>query len=330
MRKFFSIFFILACCGLALGRENRSGSGRMYSAWGNGQLVIYPGYNGDATEYFVDSVNGADANTGLSWEQAKATLDAAVDLARYLPGTTTIDDTKDHHAIVNVAPGHYNESLLFSGYNIEIIGSGCPVPGKDYGVSVNYDGAVTTTAVIAFSGSGIRLANLHVYCDAAIPAIYNAGGDNNIIENCVIECDGVTCTYGIQMESMKGSWIKDCVITSPLTAGIFLDGGADRYAINGGITGCQIMGDDTAGVKGIYAESTMTGYNFRIGDNYIDVEAGGVTSIGIDCDMTGNIFVADNYVVVETGASSITTAGHGQLNNHVSTNGTVTDPKDDD
>jgi hypothetical protein len=279
--------------------------------------------------YCVDSVNGSDSNTGTDWKNAFATMDKGIDMARYLPGTTTIDSTKDHNAYVLVAPGHYNESLLFSGYNIHVIGLGPAVPGKDYGVSVNYDGATAATAAMAFSGSGISLHNLHIHCAAAIPALWIAGGDNNLIENCVIECDGTLCTYGIQAASMKGSWIKDCVIRTPITTGIFLDGGADRYCIDGGIINCSIVGTAT-GVKGIHCESTMTVYNFRIHQNWIDVTSGGATSLAIHNEATGNMYITDNYCVVGAGATAITSASYGSLHNHVSTDGTVTDPFDDD
>lgn len=290
---------------------------------------LWPYYGTANRVYCVDSVNGNDSYSGFSWSRAKATIDAAVDLARYTLGTTTIDDSKDHHAVVLVAPGHYNEQLLFSGYNIHVIGCGPGVPGKDYGVSINYDGATAATAAVGFSGSGISLHNLHIYCAEAIPALYIAGGDNNLVENCVIECDGTNCTYGIHAVSMKGSWIKNVVIRTPATTGIFLDGGADRYAIDGGIVNCQIHGTAT-GVKGIHCESTMTVYNFLIHQNWIDVESGGAASIGIHNEATGNMYITDNYVVAETGATPISSASHGSLNNHISLNGTVTDPYDDD
>lgn len=279
--------------------------------------------------YFVDSVGGNDNNDGLAWATAKATIMAALNLARRLPGTSTIDDTKDHHTAVWVAPGHYNEAIAFSGYNIHLIGLSCPVPGKDYGVSVNYDGATAATAALAFSGSGIHIANLHVYCDAAIPAVFCAGGDNNLLENLVIECDGTNCTYGIQTYSMKGSWIRNCVIQSAKTAGIFCDGGADRYCINGGIEYNQIY-SAVSGAKGIYIEDTMTAYNFRVHNNWVELEGAGATAKGIDNDAAGNVFITENYVVVEGSASAVESASHGQLANHSSVNGTVTDPDDDD
>lgn len=292
-------------------------------------LPLFPQYGVYNRVFCVDGVNGDDDADGLGWARAKATIQAGVNAARYLINTTTIDDTKDHHAVVLVAPGHYNEQVLFSGYNIHVIGCGPGVPGKDYGVSINYDGAIAATAVVGFSGSGISLHNLHIYCAEAIPALFIAGGDNNLIENCVIECDGTNCTYGIQAYSMKGSWIRDCVIRTPKTVGIFLDGGADRYCIDGGIERCSIYGTAT-GVVGIHCENTMTVYGFRLFQNFIDVEGGGATARAIYNQATGNMFIADNYCVVETAATAISSAGHGSLNNHVSVNGTVTDPFDDD
>lgn len=293
-------------------------------------LPLFPHHTPQNRVLCVDSVNGDDSFNGFSWAKPTATIMAAVNKARYLLGTTTIDDTKDHHAVVLVAPGHYNEQVLFSGYNIHVVGCGPVVPGKDYGVSINYDGAIAATAVVGFTGSGNSLHNLHIYCEEAIPALLMAfPGDNNMLENIVIEGDGTNCTYAIQAQTMKGSWIHDCVLSGFVTSGIFLNGGANRYAIHGGIERCQMIGIP-AGIKGIHAENTMTMYNFRIYQNFIDVEQGGATAVGIHVEATGNVFVTDNYVVAETAATPISVAGHGSLNNHVSINGTVTDPYDDD
>lgn len=300
-------------------------TGKLYSRWMQGQMVVYPGYKGDAVEIFVDNVNGSDNNDGFSWEGAKATIQAGINLARYLPGTTTLDDTKDHHSIVFVAPGHYNEGeILFSGYNISVIGC-CPYPGKDYGVSINYDGAADATAAFAFSGSGIELANLHIYCDAALPALFIAGGDNNYIHDCVIECDGTNCTYGIQAYSLKGSWIERVIITGSTTAGIFADGGADRYCINGGIRDCQIY-SGVANTKGIFIESTMTVYNFAVDRNIIQL-ASGATCKGIDDDSAGALLI-DNYVSVPASATPIESAGGDQfvMGNHTAAGTVNADP----
>jgi len=183
--------------------------------------------------------------------------------------------------------------------------------------------------VVAFSGSGIRIANLHVTCSEAIPAIWCAAGDNNLIENCVIEGDGASMTYGIQADSLKGSWIRNCVITGFVTAGIYAAGGEDHYCIHGGIEGNQLY-SAVAGAKGIFIENTMTAYNFRIFQNFIDLEPAGATAKGIDDDTATNIIIGDNYVIVEASATAIESAGHGKLHNRSSVNGTVTVEDDDD
>ena len=264
--------------------------------------------------YHVDSVNGDDTYSGLSWEKAKATIDAAVDLARYLPGTTTIDDTKDHRTLVLVAPGHYNEQLLFSGYGIEIVGCGHGVPGKDYGVCINYDGAIAATCVVGFSGSGITLRNLFIECQEAIPGIYVAGGDNNLIENCVINGDD-DMTYGIHAASLKGTTIRDCVISGFATAGIWFEEGADRYAIQGKIEDC-IIHNDVANADGILFDGAIVCWAFAIDRNFIDVLGGGAGAIGIDINYTGIVLVTDNFVRAHTDA--IDHSGEGSMHNSVS------------
>lgn len=286
-------------------------------------------------KYYVDTNNGNDGYDGLTWARPFKTLMHALHIARHTAGTYDVNYDKDHEAWIYVAPGHYSESaevvstttgMLWSGYNIHIIGCGCPVPGKDYGVSINYDGSADTTAAFLLSGSGNHLANLHIYCSEAIPALYLAGGDNNLIENCVIECDGTNCTYGILADSMKGSWIRNCVIHNAATAGIKVAGGTDHYAIHGGIEGCQIHSDVT-GAKGIYLDSqaTLVAYNFRIAHNFVDVLGGGATSKGIDNDNTGGVMISENLVFahttpIETANSSLTVA------NHTNASATIVDP----
>lgn len=280
--------------------------------------------------YYVDGTNGNDGNTGKDWDNAFATIDYAATVAAYSHGTTALDYTdKRHRDAILIAPGHYNEGPLFTVYNTDIIGCSPAIPGKDYGVSINYDGAVASTAVFGIMGSGNLVANLHLYCDFAGPAIYMANGDNNYIVNCVIEGDNTNMTYGIQSAGMKGAWIRDCVIYGAVTAGIGVIGAADKYAIHGGIENCQIMASAT-GAKGIYVDGNNVVYNFRIHHNFIELEGAGATAKGIDVDPAGNVLVTDNYINIETSATAVEVNGHGILHNHVSTNGTVTDPFDDD
>jgi len=278
----------------------------------------------------VDSVTGDNNlnSAGESWNRAFATIQAAVNRARYLVGTTTIDDAKNHRSRVLVAPGHYNEQILFSGYGIDVIGLG-GVPGKDYGVSINYDAAIVAApSVVAWSGSANSLKNLHIHQAAAYPALYNAGGDNNLLENIVIEGDGAVCTYGVVMDSMKGSFIKNLVITGFITAGIHVTGGTDQYFIFGSIKDCMLF-SAAANVTGILVDSqaSLVAYGATIERNRV-ILSNGASCKGIDVNNTGAVVVCENIVSVPASATPIEHAGGDQflINNHTAAGTVNVDP----
>jgi hypothetical protein len=274
--------------------------------------------------FYVDGTNGDDNNDGRSWGTAVATIQKALDLARYDASGSLIYTDKERHKFVFVRPGHYNEQVLFSGYNIHLIGLGA-VPGKDWGTpSLNYDGAVADTCVLGFSGSGCSFHNFHVYCDGAFPAIYVVNGDNNLFSDIVIEGDGANCTYGMYMNSMKGSWIRSCIIHGFVTAGIAVIGGSNRYFIHGGIEGNQLH-SDVAGAKGIYVDSSgnLVAYNARIHQNWIDLVGAGAAAKGIDIDHDGVILTTHNMVQMAASATGIEHAGKGAMFNHVFLDGVL-------
>ena len=267
--------------------------------------------------YHVSDSHGNDNYSGLSWKKAKKTIQAAVNLARYVTGGTTISYTeKSIKSLILVAPGHYNERVAWSGYGVDLVGCAHGRPGKDYGVCINYDGALTladNVYVVAFGGSGNTVRNLYVNVGAqAMPGITILAGDNNLIQNCVIEGDG-TMTYGIDCESMKGSVIEDCIIEGFATAGIRIHGG---YAIQGGIYNNQIHSDET-GADGILVDSAIVANgSFVIRDNFIDVLGGAGGSIGMDINYTGQLFVVNNFVRAHT--TAIDSEGEGCIQNHCS------------
>lgn len=84
---------------------------RMYSRWVGGSLVMYPGDAGPGNEYFVDSTNGADTNTGKSWEDALATIDAAVNKCTASNGDRIL-----------VAPFHAENLAADSAVDIDVAG----------------------------------------------------------------------------------------------------------------------------------------------------------------------------------------------------------------
>ena len=266
--------------------------------------------------YHVSDSHGNDNWSGLSWTKAKQTIMAAVNEARYVVGGTTISYTeKSIKSLVLVAPGHYNERVAWSGYGLDLVGCAHGRPGKDYGVSINYDGALTladNVYVVAFGGSGNSIRNLHITVGAeAMAGVTILAGDNNLIENCVIEGDG-TMTYGIDCESLKGSVIKDCLIERFATAGIRMHGGADHYAIDGSIENCQLHSDET-GADGILFDANIVAYNFKIDRNHLDVLGGAAGSIGVVIAGTQTVFVTNNNVRAHT--TGFSHAGDGLMQN---------------
>jgi len=273
---------------------------------------------------------GSDANDGSDWDHAFLTLQAAINKARYPEGSTTLDYTDKNRAkVVAVWPGHYNEGeILWSGYNLNIIGVGVEVPGGDYGAVINYDLAADSVAAFAFSGSGNSIQNLYIKSDYAGPVLYCAGGDNNLIRNVGIEGDGTNCTYGIQMDSMKGSRVEGCYVTGCITSGIYVSGGANHYFIDGKIADNHVFNAASNG-KGIYVAAGNVCHNAAIDHNHVELSTG-TSAIGIHVDATsaGYPLVTDNYVSVPASASPITHDGGDQyvLGNHTAAGTTNVDP----
>jgi len=158
---------------------------------------------------YVDGITGNDSNNGYSWESAFKTIQAACNKARYINNTTTIDTTKNRDIYVFIAPGQYNEQVLFSGYNIHLIGCG-PLSNGDYGVVINYDDAITSTAVVGFSGSGLEISNICINGAHAIPLLLLSDvSDACWVHDCWLKGDNSkTVTIGISC-SIKNSIIEN-------------------------------------------------------------------------------------------------------------------------
>jgi len=309
-------------------RELNIKPGAVVKGWGGNMLPW--GMAGKPKCFFVDASFGNNGNDGRSWGSAFQTFEKGIDACRFDEGTTTIADDKAHRAFLFIAPGHYDETtqLLYSGYGISVIGCGGGVPGKDYGVSLNYAGGSASTAVVLINGSGNELCNVHIYNDAAIPAIYLAfPGDNNYLHDIVIEMDGTTATNGVYATTMKGSWIDNITVTGAKTYGIaaYYDA-ADQYAINGGIRNCHVT-SNYSNTTGIYVHANLVCYNFWIQDNFVGL-TNGSSCKGIDVDATSGVYVVNNYVSVPSSATPIEHAGGEQfwMGNHTAAGTTNADP----
>jgi hypothetical protein len=261
--------------------------------------------------YYVDGVNGNDNNDGLSWETAFRTITKGVNAARYLPGTTTIDSGKDQHKYVFIWPGQYNEQVLFSGYNIHVIGLTYKIGNVDYGVVINKDGAVTSTAVVGVTGSGIELANLQIYNNSAIPTIsMPTPGDGCWVHDCFISGDDSNATYGIQILDCRNSIIENNRIFGHVTAGISVGNGGATWFRNSQIIGNHIAGSAGNGIEVVAATICGAADGSVIGHNYVI----GTCAIGIHQANAGAyVLVCDNWIQA---TAAVTDAGTGSADNH--------------
>lgn len=264
----------------------------------------------DEQKYYVHP-NGSDSNDGLSWETAFKTIQHACNIARYVKGTTTIDDSKSRDKYIFIFPGVYNEQVLFSGYNIHIIGLHYKLGNVDYGVVINKDEAVTTTCVFGFTGAGIEIAGLQIHNAAAIPTFYvPTPGDGCWVHDNFMDGDETNATYGILWADCRNSIIENNRVMGHVTAEIQVGTDGSTWFRNSQVKGNHIS---SAGGKGIYVPTgTICGAadGSIIAHNYII----GTATVGIHQESAGAyVLVADNWVQATT---PVTDAGTGAADNH--------------
>lgn len=267
----------------------------------------------DNERYYVNGLIGIDTQAndqGKSKDKPFRTIMYALNVARYVPGTTTIDSSKNRRKIIYVAPGVYNEQILFSGYNISLIGEMYRVGNVDYGVVINKDEAVTSTAVVGFTGAGIEIANLQIHNAAAIPAIYvPTPGDGCYVHDCVIDNDDTNATYGIQWPDCRHSRIEYNKIIDFQTAGISV-GGSGVWFRQSEIVGNKIAGSTGIGIEVATGTICTARQGSLIGHNHII----GTCIVGIHQKQAGiYVLIADNWIQAVT---AVTDAGTGNCDNH--------------
>jgi len=261
---------------------------------------------------FVDDSDGSDANNGEDWAHALKTVQRACNLARYTKNTTTINSDKKRQKWIIVGPGQYNEQVLFSGYNIHVIGA-VPIEcnNGDYGAVMNYDGAVASTCVFGFTGAGIEIANLFINNAAAIPTLYvPSPGDGCHVHDCVINGDHSNATYGIQWLDCRNSVIERNVVQGHVTAEIAVGNGGATWFRNSSIRHNRIASAATKGITVVASTICGAADGSEILSNYIV----GSATTGIHQDSAGAyVLVADNHVQAGT---AVTDDGTGASDNH--------------
>lgn len=259
---------------------------------------------------FVDATNGKDTYSGSDWEHAFQTIQAALDAVRYEADGVTIDSAKNRDKWVFVAPGVYNEQVLFSGYNIHLVGLHQKIGNIDYGVVINKDEAVTTTCVVGFTGAGIEISGLDIRNAAAIPSLYAPSpGDGCYIHDNLIDGDDTNATVGIQIDDCRNNIIENNRIFNHVTAGIQL-GTNGTWFRNSIVEKNHVSGTQGTGIKVVAGTICSAGFGSRISHNYIL----GTCAVGIHQDSAGAyVLVADNWIQA---TAAVTDDGTGDCDNH--------------
>lgn len=268
----------------------------------------------DGDIYYVDAAMDASGD-GKSWDTAFKTIMEGLNAARRVPTTTTVEgDDGTHHdrrKYVLVWPGQYNEQILFSGYNISLIGM-MNCGNGDWGMPViNKSEAVTTTCVFGFTGAGIEIANLWIHNAAAIPTMYvPTPGDGCYIHDCVFDGDDSNATYGIQWLDCRNSVIANNRVYGHVTAGIAVGNGGATWFRNSIIRDNVVATTATSGIIVVAATICGAGDGSVIKSNCVI----GTATTGIHQDSAGAyVLVADNWVQAGT---TVTDDGTGASDNH--------------
>jgi len=244
----------------------------------------------------VNQLASGSKKDGSSWDEGFTTLMAAINKARYIIGTESIDYTDTHHVYIFVAPGNYSAEgrIAFSAKNIHIIGLG--VPGGDTGVSI----IPVSPSGFAFggSGSGVEIANIFIGVSTAIQALFWDYMDACWFHDIVIgDLSGSPLmAYGVYTNGFNGSILERVRIMNPRTAGIHVHGGADKFCY-GSVMRDNMLSSGVTCAKAIFIGSGLVGqmlidHNFVFGDNF-------TKNIVVD-HVAADVMVTDNYVHTAT------------------------------
>ena len=213
--------------------------GPLVSHWLGGDLVLYPpDHPGNA--YFVDSNSGSDTNKGTSWENALATIDAAVNKC-----------TASNGDVIWVHPAHAENLAADSAIDIDL--AGVSVIGIRRGRLMP---TLTGTAIAGdckLAAAGVSIRNLRFL--GGIDAM------TGIVEVSGADCAILDCEY----RDVTGQ-ATDAIITTAAADRLLIDGlrfmGAAGAGANSAIA---VVGADDTEIRNfyIYGNFAVGGIDFR-------------------------------------------------------------------
>jgi len=290
-----------------------AGAGVLQGTWDDPSAVGGGAYALPGTIRYVDSVNGSDMNTGADWENALATLDAAIGKC-----------TANNGDVIILAPWHAeSETAAVSIVTADI--AGITIKGLRQGGLVPTFTLGNASAVFTVSAA-LRLMGVKIISDVADCAMglsLGAAADGSIVENCILT-DGAAAkelVIGINVAAACDNIIirNNRFYTVPAggcASAIKLVGESAQSILSGN----RIQGDYSVScIDGATALSTL----LTIADNYminIDTTAGGCivmhsNTTGMTCNnrmMSGhsmaNSWIAAGMVSIENYATGAVSA----------------------
>lgn len=240
--------------------------------------------------YYVDDLNGNDANNGLSWATAVETIQQAIDL-----NNATVDwgETPKKYNVIYVKPAVYNENLSFP-YYCWIVGLG--IRGTDTQVEIH----PTTGSSFAGTMLGCSLVNLWLEVNEALPILDIGEAGGSLIDHCQFYFGADIAVTGIDTETATHLEVRFCDFGDgtgkKFQYCIANHGGASKYAHN-----CRYHDNNMFAYNcGIWIEDTCTATQTVIKQNVISVWTGDHTlaGIGID-DNNGQSTCIDNWIAAD-------------------------------
>jgi len=226
-------------------------------------------------EYYVDGKDGSDSNSGLSMDNAKATIAAAVTLMNARIGWS--DTPWARSDTLYIAPGTYAENLTALPYGCNVIGLGHDVRDAQNGVKIKPASGLPVNVTSCINSSFYNIGFESVDTSAAFATV---NCNNNLFEGCFFTgaAEATTAVYAFYASDVTKTTFRDCWFCNADNGVYFnyVDGG-DKLAYllmeNCMITGCS--------ATGIYVSTQLVGVHNIVRHNTI-IGGGQTLAIGID------------------------------------------------
>ncbi|GAI41669.1 unnamed protein product, partial [marine sediment metagenome] len=212
--------------------------------------------------YYVDDLDGLDANDGLSWANAVQTIGRAIAL-----NNETVDwaETPKKYNAIYVKPAVYTEEDLSFPYYCWLIGLG--IRGVDTQAEIH------PAAGSCFAGTmlGCSLVNLWLEVDEALPILDIGSAGGSLIDHCQFYFNADIAVTGIDTETATHLEVRFCDFGDGSDKFFYRcianHGGAGMFAHN-----CRYHDNNMYAYEcGIWIEGTCRGTQTVIKQNVIQV-----------------------------------------------------------